>query len=352
MQAKPKAIANALLLAPARRSVPDGRHGGPPRDEGAAGVKWSVVLPGLLLPVMASGANHTVTANSNMTFTPSSLSIAAGDTVTFKNGGGLHNVASDPGAVTTFRCANGCDGAGGNGDPSSDAWSAVVTFRTAGTIGYFCEIHGAPGGIGMAGKITVSGAVVVARRCDFDADGHSDILWRNTSTGSNLIWRSGNSATQQAVSTAPTAWSVAGIGDFDADGKSDVLWRNGGSGANVIWRSANAATVQAVAAVNLAWLVAGVADFDGDGRADVLWRSNTGANVIWKSGSSATPQAVTAAATDWTVVAVHDYDGDQHADILWRRRNTTGANVIWKSASSATPQAVNTVSDLSWTVAR
>jgi hypothetical protein len=193
---------------------------------------------------------------------------------------------------------------------------------------------------------------IVAGTGDFDGDGNSDILWRNTSTGSNLIWRSGNSATQQAVSTAPTAWSVAGIGDFDADGKSDVLWRNGGSGANVIWRSANAATVQAVAAVNLAWLVAGVADFDGDGRADVLWRSNTGANVIWKSGSSATPQAVTAAATDWTVVAVHDYDGDQHADILWRRRNTTGANVIWKSASSATPQAVNTVSDLSWTVAR
>ena len=81
------------------------------------GVRWSAaVLVLTLLPAVASAANHIVTAQSNFTFSPSDLTIAAGDTVTFKNGGGFHNVKSDPGAVTMFRCANGCDGAGGNGN--------------------------------------------------------------------------------------------------------------------------------------------------------------------------------------------------------------------------------------------
>ena len=92
---------------------------------------------------------------NGLTFAPAVLNIAAGDTVTFTNGGGFHNATSDAGAVTAFRCANGCDGDGGNGAPSSTAWSATVTFPTPGTIGYHCEIHGAAGQ-GMFGTINVT----------------------------------------------------------------------------------------------------------------------------------------------------------------------------------------------------
>src|SRR5690348_6115263 len=49
-------------------------------------------------------------------FVPRAVTVDVGDTVTFVNAGGTHNVDADDG--TTFRCANGCDGAGGNGDPS------------------------------------------------------------------------------------------------------------------------------------------------------------------------------------------------------------------------------------------
>ena len=79
------------------------------------------------------------------------MTINAGDTVTFVNGGGFHNVVSD---THLFRCANGCDGSGGNGAPSSSAWSSTVTFSTVGTFGYFCEVHGSVGS-GMAGTIVV-----------------------------------------------------------------------------------------------------------------------------------------------------------------------------------------------------
>jgi len=85
-------------------------------------------------------------------FNPQTLSIRPGDTVTFVNKGGYHNVVADDGS---FRCAHGCDGQpGGYGSASSSNWVASVTFPAAGVVGYFCEIHGAPGE-GMFGTINV-----------------------------------------------------------------------------------------------------------------------------------------------------------------------------------------------------
>ncbi len=123
----------------------------------------TIPLAGTILALFAVSAyatDHTVIARANRTFDPPTLSIAVGDTVTFENdptSPGFHNARSDADAVTQFRCANGCDGDGGNGDPASDTWTATVTFPTAGTVGYYCEIHGADGGIGMSGVITVVG---------------------------------------------------------------------------------------------------------------------------------------------------------------------------------------------------
>jgi plastocyanin len=120
----------------------------------------TIPLAGALLALFAataSATDHTVIARPNRVFDPATLTIAVGDTVTFMNdpdGPGFHNAASDPGAVTTFRCANGCDGDGGNGDPDSNLWTATVAFPTAGTVGFHCEVHA---GLGMVGTITVGG---------------------------------------------------------------------------------------------------------------------------------------------------------------------------------------------------
>jgi plastocyanin len=78
-------------------------------------------------------------------FTPQTLNISAGDTVTWTNGGGFHSVLSDPGAVTSFT----------SGAASSAPWTLTVTFPTPGTAGYHCIIHGAPGQ-GMFGTINVT----------------------------------------------------------------------------------------------------------------------------------------------------------------------------------------------------
>jgi len=95
-----------------------------------------------------------VGGNNPPTFSPASITINPGDSVTFINKGGLHNVVADDGS---FRCAHGCDGDGhgGNGAASSSTWVTSLTFDHAGTIGYFCEIHGQPGQ-GMFGTINVA----------------------------------------------------------------------------------------------------------------------------------------------------------------------------------------------------
>ena len=189
---------------------------------------------------------------------------------------------------------------------------------------------------------------------DFDGDGRADVLWRNSSTGADAIWKSASQATQQAVAeVTDQRWKVVGVGDFDGDGRSDILWRNTATGANAIWKSANRATQQAITAVtSQAWQVVGIGDFDRDGRSDILWRnSSTGSNAIWKAANRATQQSVVAVTDQsWNVVSVADFDGDGAADILWRNTGT-GSNSIWRSANRSTPQAVTRVGNLAWRVA-
>lgn len=92
---------------------------------------------------------------AQLAFSPQTVTINPNDTVIFVNKGGQHNAVADDGS---FRCARGCDGdgMGGNGNASNANWTSSVTFTKPGTVGYFCEIHGAPG-MGMYGTIIVQG---------------------------------------------------------------------------------------------------------------------------------------------------------------------------------------------------
>ena len=155
----------------------------------------------MLALVGAHAANVTVTATSSLTFSPATVTINPGDTVTFKNGGGFHNVASDTAGL--FRCANGCDGAGGSGDASSANWSATVTFNTPGTFGYHCEIHGTAGS-GMAGKVVVNGS---APSPDFSIAPDSGSLSVTQGSSANL----GITLTPQNGFSGNVTYSASGL---------------------------------------------------------------------------------------------------------------------------------------------
>lgn len=102
-------------------------------------------LAGSPLTFTATGSN-TVTINViNNQFQPASITVGAGTTVrwVWATGAGPHNVMPD--AIEPPR----------SGDPVFAPASYPHTFDTPGTYRYYCVVHGAPGGVGMSGTITV-----------------------------------------------------------------------------------------------------------------------------------------------------------------------------------------------------
>ena len=126
---------------------------------GTLTVALALTLPGcggtVKTPTEAAGVSPTAVTASDFVFTPANLTVHAGTTVTWSNAGGFHNVTADDGS---FRCSNGCDDTGGNGAPSTATWSFARTFNSPTVVHYHCQIHGAAGGVGMSGTITVTAA--------------------------------------------------------------------------------------------------------------------------------------------------------------------------------------------------
>jgi hypothetical protein len=171
----------------------------------------------------------------------------------------------------------------------------------------------------------------------------------------------------------PTTWQITTTGDFNGDGKSDLMWRNT-DGSTSLWLM-NGTTVQgygSFGAIPTSWQITATADFNGDGKSDLMWRQHrrqhqpvaherhrsrkaTAASAPSLSpGASSIPRATTTAtarttccggtldgttnlwlmngtsvqtygslgqvATSWNVVDAHgDYNGDGKSDILWRK---------------------------------
>jgi plastocyanin len=98
----------------------------------------------------ASAEDFSVTTTAGNEFSPAELTVAPGDSVTFTNGGGFHNVAWVQG---TFD-----DGSQASPADPSFTWPSNPkrTFSAAGTFQYYCEQHGTASGGGMAGTVTVA----------------------------------------------------------------------------------------------------------------------------------------------------------------------------------------------------
>jgi hypothetical protein len=94
---------------------------------------------------------------------------------------------------------------------------------------------------------------------DFNADGKTDIVWRDTS-GNTAVWLMNGASILSAggIGNVPTTWSLALTGDFNGDGMSDLLWRDD-NGNNAIWfmNGTSVSSAQGMSGVSTAWSVQG-----------------------------------------------------------------------------------------------
>jgi hypothetical protein len=171
---------------------------------------------------------------------------------------------------------------------------------------------------------------IVGQR-DFNGDGMTDLLWRDTA-GDTAIWfMNGTQVLSSAGIPSPDpSWSVVGTGDFNGDGMGDILWEDT-SGHLSLWLM-NGATPLAIAGlgtVPLTLSVAGVGDFNGDHKSDILWRDSSGNTSIWFMNGTqvASSAAVGNIPTTWTVVGTGDFDGNGMSDIIWQ--DNSGNTAVW-----------------------
>ncbi len=202
-----------------------------------------------------------------------------------------------------------------------------------------------------------------AAQADFNGDGHPDIFWGNTATGQHAVWlMNGAAAPVGALAVYPTvtdtAWRVVAVADFTGDSKPDLLWRNSTTGQNVVWQMNGLTFVSQTLLPTVAdadWRIVGAADMTGDGRPDILWRNtSTGFNVVWTmNGLNFVSQTLLPAVpdVDWEIRAVGDVDGNGHPDLVWRNVST-GYNVVWfmNRTTFDSQSLLPTISDGFWDI--
>lgn len=165
---------------------------------------------------------------------------------------------------------------------------------------------------------------------DFSGDRKSDIFWRNSTSNNNKIYlMNGNVATTDTnvnLFLNNPAWEVVGNSDFNKDGKSDLLWRNSDTGLNYIsimngTTTSTGSYLTIPAFVDSEWKIAGVGDFDNDGNDDIFWHHDSGENRIsFLDGTNyvSTVSVNTISDPRWKVAGITDFNNDGKDDVLWR----------------------------------
>ncbi len=196
-----------------------------------------------------------------------------------------------------------------------------------------------------------------------------ELLWRNESTGDIVMQYfngteyitskniySGTDGTGIKIAGLKSDWTIRSTQDFNGDGKADILWRNSTSGVNVIWEmNGNVITkfqqffyktgtgTQVPLNTPARW---DIIDFGTTIPAGTVQPQSaffiqdqlTGEIAVWQhkgaeiilsgTGFIGKPNLKVLPGADWKAIQVADFNNDQSSDILLQNK-TFGTLALW-----------------------
>jgi hypothetical protein len=281
------------------------------------------IVPPTTQAVTSNAATLTVNAPPTLITHPQDLRAALGSTAQF-------TVVATGTPAPSYRWQRSRDGGATWNDLS---WGILATCS-------LCPVASADNGArfrvvvdnGIGSPVTSAAAKLTVGMAanDFNGDGTSDLLWRNSANGWVFVMPMGNGAPLAGAVAwiePSSAWQIVATGDLDGDGKADQVWWNSTTG-QVYVMLMDGTGVRSSALVytepDTAWRIAAVADFTGSGKAALLWRHSASGLVYlmpmdglsWQAGGSIWCEPDPA----WQIVAAADFTGDGKAGILWQNR--------------------------------
>jgi probable HAF family extracellular repeat protein len=178
---------------------------------------------------------------------------------------------------------------------------------------------------------------------DFNHDGTTDMVLYDNSVGDATAYEVYDISNNQIISAnslggVGSNWRVAGFGDFNGDGTTDMLLRNSSTGHFEFYDIVNnqIASAAPLGTVGLDWKVAGFGDFNGDGTTDMMLRNvNTGVFELYDVNNNMVTSASTVGqvGNEWQVAGFGPIHGPGTSDMVLRNVNT-GAFEVYDIANN------------------
>lgn len=318
-----------------------------PTAEGSVDVSYSGALANgnqtLVLRGKYEGSNM---ANPSNTYAPArtiknDLYLAAfvgiqysGSLVADADSDGTSNEAEFLDSVSTSTVANSDFNGDGTSDvmlrnPSTGQWQ-LSTFSNGTVSG------------STNPSIDSSSDTAYMGQVDTNGDHTVEVLTRSFSTG---VWSISSFSAGAFAGTTPllfmttnSSWQYQGMGDFDGDGTSEILLRNSSTG---MWGSYifNNSAYNGIGFTQGAYLLngsdyvfQGLGDMNGDGKDDGLLRSSsTGTWYIVNPVDLTWVNPALPTSSDWQFQALVDVNGDNIKDIVVRNTNVgSGSAGVWQ----------------------
>ena len=156
---------------------------------------------------------------------------------------------------------------------------------------------------------------------DFDGDGQTDLLLRNTNGAVGCYLTDGTG--WNYFQSLGDEWSICAVGDLNGDGRDDVVLKHDAGFAGS-WLTHSDCTMAWADLATLAegFEIVGAGDFDGDGTSDVLLKNGNYYGAWLVQNGNAAGWMGLGDLGDVTVEQIGDFDADGRDDL--RIRTTSG----------------------------